>query len=101
VHAYLPPLELTPEQRHPTRRSYGNPSGAVVKLSASTEGEQVNITLRAVLLIAAVIIFIIAVFVSIEHELDWIAIGLACATAAVLVAEMGWDRPLGGGGRRS
>ena len=60
-----------------------------------------NLTLRAVLLIAAVVIFVIAIFVSVVHELDWIAIGLACATAAVLVSEMGWDRPLGGGGRRT
>ena len=56
-----------------------------------------NIGLRALLLIAAVVIFIIAIFVSIDHQLDWIAAGLACSSAAVLVREMGWDRPMMGG----
>ena len=53
--------------------------------------------LRALLLIAAVVIFIIAIFVSVVHELDWIAAGLACTSAAVLVREMGWDRSMTGG----
>jgi hypothetical protein len=56
-----------------------------------------NIGLRALLLVAAVVIFVIAIFVGIEHQLDWIAIGLACTSAAVLVRELGWDRKLGSG----
>jgi len=56
--------------------------------------------LRALLLIAAVVIFVIAIFVSIVHELDWIAAGLACTSAAVLVREMGWDRMMNMGGSR-
>ena len=58
-----------------------------------------NITLRGLLLLAAVVVFIIAIFVRIDHELDWIAIGLALTSAAVLVREMGWDRPMMGGGQ--
>ena len=50
--------------------------------------------LRALLLIAAVVIFVIAIFVDIVHELDWIAAGLACTSGAVLVRELGWDRPV-------
>lgn len=52
-----------------------------------------NLGLRALLLIAAVVCFIIAIFTDL-HWPDWIAIGLACATGAVLVTEMGWDRPI-------
>ncbi len=57
--------------------------------------------LRSLLLIAAVVIFIIAIFISIEHEIDWIAAGLACTSAAVLVREMGWDRSMKMGGPRA
>ncbi len=53
-----------------------------------------NLGLRALLLIAAVVIFIVAIFVNVAHELDWIAAGLACTSGAVLVREMGWDRPV-------
>jgi hypothetical protein len=62
----------------------------------------VSVGLRALLLIAAVVIFIIAIFVRIDHELDWISIGLACTTGAVLVREMGWDRQVmsGMGGQK-
>ncbi len=58
--------------------------------------------LRALLLVAAVVIFIIAIFVSIENQLSWIAAGLACTSGAVLVREMGWDRmmKMGGGPSR-
>jgi hypothetical protein len=53
--------------------------------------------LRVILLIAAVAIFVIAIFVSVEHEFDWIAAGLALTTAAVLVRDLGWaDRTIGG-----
>ena len=48
--------------------------------------------LRSLLLAVAIIAFVIAIFVRIDHQLDWMAIGLALTTAAVLVREMGWDR---------
>jgi hypothetical protein len=54
-----------------------------------------NVGLRALLLVAAVVIFVIAIFVNVVHELDWIAAGLACTSAAVLVREMGWGRKVG------
>ena len=53
-----------------------------------------TIGLRSLLLLASVVLFVIAIFVSAVHELDWMAAGLACAGAAVLVREMGWDRKL-------
>jgi hypothetical protein len=56
-----------------------------------------NIGLRSLLLIAAVVLFVIAIFVNVVHETDWIAAGLACSAAAVLVREMGWDRVMAGG----
>jgi len=54
------------------------------------------------LLIAAVVIFVIAVFVNAVHSIHWIAVGLACTSAAVLVREMGWDRQVmsGMGGKK-
>jgi hypothetical protein len=55
-----------------------------------------SVGLRALLLLAAVVIFIVAIFINNEHVFDWIAAGLACTTAAVLVREMGWDRQVGG-----
>lgn len=55
-----------------------------------------NIGLRTLLLLAAVVIFIVAIFVNVSHEMDWIAAGLACTSGAVLVREMGWDRMLMG-----
>jgi hypothetical protein len=51
-----------------------------------------NIGLRSLLLVAAVVLFVVAIFVNVAHEMDWIAAGLACTSAAVLVREMGWDR---------
>ena len=56
-----------------------------------------NIGFRALLLVAAVAVFVIAIFVDIQNQLDWISIGLACSAGAVLVSEMGWDRPVMGG----
>jgi hypothetical protein len=53
-----------------------------------------NIGLRALLLIASVVLFVIAIFVNVVHELDWMAAGLACSAGAVLVREMGWDRSM-------
>jgi hypothetical protein len=55
-----------------------------------------NIGLRSLLLLAAVVLFVIAIFVDISNEMDWIAAGLACSAGAVLVREMGWDHMLGG-----
>jgi hypothetical protein len=53
-----------------------------------------NVGLRALLLLAAVVCFVIAIFSDV-HQGDWIAAGLACSAAAVLVREMGWDRAIG------
>ena len=50
-----------------------------------------NLGLRAILLIAAVVCFIIAIFSDV-HEGDWIAIGLACFAGSYVVADLGWDR---------
>jgi hypothetical protein len=55
-----------------------------------------NLGLRAILILVAVICFIIAIFSDV-HWPDWIAIGLACWAGSILVADMGWDRPLGTG----
>ena len=55
-----------------------------------------NVGLRSLLLLAAVVLFVIAIFANVAHEMDWLAAGLACSAGAVLVREMGWDRMLGG-----
>lgn len=60
-----------------------------------------NIGLRTLLLLAAVVIFIVAIFVNVAHEMDWIAAGLACTSGAVLVREMGWDKLMMGTGTHS
>ncbi|HET8893593.1 MAG TPA: hypothetical protein VFM96_05810 [Gaiellaceae bacterium] len=60
-----------------------------------------NIGLRTLLLLAAVVIFIVAIFVNVSHEMDWIAAGLACSAGAVLVREMGWDKVMMGAGTHS
>lgn len=57
-----------------------------------------NIGLRSLLLVAAVVLFVIAIFVNVEHQLDWMCAGLACSAGAVLVREMGWDRVMSMGG---
>jgi hypothetical protein len=59
-----------------------------------------NVGLRALLLVAAVVCFVIAIFTD-THWPDWIAAGLALTTAAVLVRELNWDRSMSMGGRRS
>jgi sorbitol-specific phosphotransferase system component IIBC len=59
-----------------------------------------NFGLRAILLVAAVVCFIIAIFTDL-HQGDWIAIGLACYTGSVLVGELGWERSFNMGARRS
>ena len=53
-----------------------------------------NLSIRTILFIAAIICFVIAIFSDV-HWTDWTAIGLACTVGGFLVAEMGWDRPLG------
>jgi hypothetical protein len=53
-----------------------------------------NLGVRVLLLIAAVVAFIICIFAE-EHYADWLAIGLACFAGSYLVADMGWDRPIG------
>ena len=60
-----------------------------------------NIGLRQLLLLAAVVFFVIAIFVNIEDEIAWMAAGLACAAGATLVKEMGWDRMLSSAGSSS
>jgi hypothetical protein len=59
-----------------------------------------NLGVRVILLAAAVICFIIAIFTDL-HQGDWLAIGLALFAGPYLVADMGWDRPLGAGPRRT
>ncbi len=49
--------------------------------------------LRTLLLLAAVVCFIIAIFAD-THVTDWLAIGLACSAGAVLIRELGWDKPM-------
>jgi hypothetical protein len=50
--------------------------------------------LRVILVIAAVVCFIIAIFADL-HWPDWMAIGFACFAGSYLVGEMGWDRQIG------
>ena len=56
--------------------------------------------LRTLLVIVAVVCFVIAIFSDV-HWPDWIAIGLACWAGSFLVADLGWDRPMGGGRSRT
>ena len=51
-----------------------------------------SIGLRQLLLFAATVVFIIAIFVNASNWTDWASIGLACSAGAALVKEMGWDR---------
>jgi hypothetical protein len=53
-----------------------------------------NLGLRVILLIAAVVSFIICIFAT-THYPDWLAIGLACFAGSYVVGDMGWDRQLG------
>ena len=59
-----------------------------------------NLGLRTLLFIAAIICFFIAIFSDV-HWPDWIAIGLICSVGAILVAELGFDRQLGAGTTRT
>jgi hypothetical protein len=49
-----------------------------------------KISLRVILLSAAIVCFVVAVF-SDNHPLDWVAIGLALTTGAVLVRDLGME----------
>ena len=53
---------------------------------------------RTILLLVAVILFIVSALD--DGTTDWVSWGLAAFAAAFLVAEVGWDRPLGGPGAR-
>ncbi len=53
--------------------------------------------IRAVVLAAAVVCFVIAWLGSAENYADWLAIGLGLFAAAFLVDALGLDRRLGGG----
>ncbi len=54
-----------------------------------------NVGLRALLVLAALVLLIIAIFSDL-HQGDLIAAGLACYVGAVLVGDLGLDRALGG-----
>ena len=58
-----------------------------------------NLGLRAILLIVAIIFFIIAIF-SDTHAGDWIAAGLAVTAGALVVEELGVNTRFGTRGRR-
>jgi hypothetical protein len=56
-------------------------------------------SLRLILLVVAVALFVISVFVT--DPTDWWAWGLAAFAAAFLVSEGGWDRRFGAAGPRA
>jgi len=60
-----------------------------------------SIGLRQLLLLAATVVFVIAIFVDKTNWTSWASIGLACSTGAALVKEMGWDHVLGSAGAPS
>ena len=55
-----------------------------------------NVGLRALLMLVALVFFVIAIFSDL-HQGDFIAAGLALVAAAFLVTDMGWDRNLSAG----
>ena len=57
-----------------------------------------SIGLRQLLLLAATVVFVIAIFVQDANWFRWASIGLACFAGAALVEGMGWDRTLGSAG---
>ena len=57
-----------------------------------------SIGIRQLLLLAATVVFVIAIFIQDENWFRWAAIGLACMAGAALVKEMGWDRMLSSAG---
>lgn len=61
-----------------------------------------TIGLRQLLLLAATVIFFVAIFINDGNDwANWISIGLACLAGAALVREMGWDRSFNSGGTRN
>jgi hypothetical protein len=59
-----------------------------------------NLGVRVILLLAAVVSFIICIFAT-EHFTDWLGIGLACLAGSFVVGDLGWDRPIGAPPRRT
>jgi hypothetical protein len=57
-----------------------------------------SIGLRQLLLLAATVVFVIAIFINDANWTYWVSIGLACSAGATLVKEMGWDRMLSSSG---
>lgn len=60
-----------------------------------------SIGLRQLLLLAATVVFFIAIFVNDADWFNWISIGLALTVGATLVKEMGWDRMFSSDGATS
>jgi hypothetical protein len=58
------------------------------KALSQTRGTLMNIGLRSILLIAAVVLFVVAIFVD-ASRLNWLAAGLAVFAGAFLVGELG------------
>jgi hypothetical protein len=52
-----------------------------------------NVGLRVLLMLVALVFFVIAIFSDL-HQGDFIAVGLACVAGSWLVGELGWDRSL-------
>lgn len=52
-----------------------------------------KVGLKALLLVASALLFLIAVFV--DNPTDWWSFGLLCLALAFLVETLGFDRPLG------
>jgi heme O synthase-like polyprenyltransferase len=60
-----------------------------------------SIGLRQLLLLAATIVFIIAIFIQDANWFRWASVGLALMAASAVVKEMGWDRMLNSAGHSS
>jgi hypothetical protein len=58
-----------------------------------------NLGIRGLLLIVAVILFVIAIFSDV-HQGDLVAVGLACTAGALLAEELGITGRIGTGTRR-
>ncbi len=57
-----------------------------------------SIGLRQLLLLAATVVFVIAIFVQDANWFRWASVGLALMAASAVVKEMGWDRMLSSAG---
>lgn len=53
-----------------------------------------SIGLRQLLLLAATVVFVIAIFIQDANWFRWASVGLALMAASAVVKEMGWDRML-------